>query len=67
LPRIVNSRHFNRIKKIIDTTTGLINYILADTGKIATMNCYTLGRIAIGGKMDANDLWIDPTIIGKLK
>ncbi|CAG7732374.1 unnamed protein product, partial [Allacma fusca] len=40
--RIVNKHHFNRLKKLLETTKG---------------------TIALGGKMDEDDLWIEPTIV----
>lgn len=43
LARIVNSRHFLRLKRLIESTSS--------------------GSIVIGGSMDENDLWIDPTIV----
>jgi aldehyde dehydrogenase (NAD+) len=40
--RIVNKFHFNRLKKLLETTGG---------------------TIAIGGRMDEADLWIEPTVV----
>lgn len=46
MPRMVNERHFNRLKGLLESTKG---------------------RLVFGGKYDADDLWIEPTIIGKAK
>ncbi|CAG7818931.1 unnamed protein product [Allacma fusca] len=42
LPRIVNKRHFYRLKKLLEDTKG---------------------TISIGGNMNEDDLWIEPTIV----
>lgn len=46
IPRIVNEKHFNRLKGLLESTNG---------------------TLVFGGKCDINDLWIEPTIIGKNK
>lgn len=43
IPRIVNEKHFNRLKGLIESTKG---------------------SLVFGGKCDAQDLWIEPTIVG---
>lgn len=44
MPRIVNARHFSRLKGLLESTKG---------------------TLVFGGKYDADDLWIEPTIVGK--
>lgn len=44
IPRIVNEKHFNRLKGLLESTNG---------------------TLVFGGKSDANDLWIEPSIVGK--
>lgn len=46
IPRIVNDKHFNRLKRLLESTKG---------------------TLVFGGKCDNSDLWIEPTIIGKIK
>lgn len=46
LARIINKRHFQRLKNLLDSTRGTIIY---------------------GGGSDEEDLWIEPTVIGKNK
>lgn len=46
MPRIVNEKHFNRLKGLMESTNG---------------------TLVFGGKSDFNDLWIEPTVVGKKK
>lgn len=46
MPRIINERHFNRLKNLLETTNG---------------------SLVFGGRTDAKDLWIEPTIVADCK